>query len=72
MKLIVKNTFRDKTDHVTEYAPGTVLEVHDEGRSQDLVERGLCAVYDGKKKASVVLASVPEASEKSEDSEKSE
>ena len=27
MKLIVKNVFRDKEDHVTVYEPGTILEV---------------------------------------------
>lgn len=71
MKLIVKTLFRDKTDHVTEYAPDTVLEVQDEARAQDLVERGLCAVYNGKKKAAVVL-SAPESPEQSESPECSE
>lgn len=55
MKLIVKNTFRDKTDHVTVYAPQTILEVKDKERAADLVKRGLCAEYKGKKAASVTL-----------------
>jgi len=55
MKLIVKNTFRDKTDHVTVYAPETILEVKDKERAADLVKRGLCAEYKGKKAASVTL-----------------
>ena len=55
MKLIVKDTFRDKTDHVTVYAPETILEVKDKERAADLVKRGLCAEYKGKKAASVTL-----------------
>ena len=55
MKLIVKNTFRDKTDHVTIYEPGSILEVKDKERAADLVKRGLCAEYKGKKMASVTL-----------------
>ena len=55
MKLIVKNTFRDKTDHVTVYEPGSILEVKDKERASDLVKRGLCAEYKGKKTASVTL-----------------
>lgn len=42
MKLIVKNTFRDKNDHVTVYQPGTMLEIAEEARVANLVERGLC------------------------------
>lgn len=67
MKLIVKNTFRDKTDHVTVYEPETILEVKDKERAADLVKRGLCAEYKGKKAASVTLGEenpaedVPEA-----------
>ena len=48
MKLTVKKTFRDKTDHVTVYEPGSILEVNDKERAADLVKRGLCAVYKGK------------------------
>ena len=62
MKLIVKNTFRDKTDHVTVYEPGTILEVKDKERAGDLVKRGLCAEYKGKKAATVTLGDeTPEA-----------
>ena len=55
MKLIVKNAFRDKEDHVTVYEPGTILEVKDNERAADLVKRGLCAEYKGKKAATVTL-----------------
>ena len=55
MKLIVKNKFRDKDDHVTVYDPETILEVQDKDRAADLVKRGLCAEYKGKKAASVTL-----------------
>ena len=62
MKLNVKNTFRDKTDHVTVYEPGTILEVQDKERAVDLVKRGLCAEYKGKKAATVTLGDeTPEA-----------
>lgn len=55
MKLIVKNVFRDKTDHVTVYEPETILEVKDKERAADLVKRGLCVEYKGKKAATVTL-----------------
>lgn len=55
MKLTVKKTFRDKNDQVTVYEPGTILEVKDKERSADLVGRGLCAEYKGKKAAAVTL-----------------
>ena len=55
MKLIVKNAFRDKTDHVTVYEPGTILDMNDKERAADLVERGLCAEYKGKKAAAFTL-----------------
>lgn len=55
MKLVVKNTFRDKTDHVTVYEPETILEVKDKERATDLVKRGLCSEYKGKKAATVTL-----------------
>ena len=62
MKLIVKNIFRDKTDHVTVYKAGTILEVKDKDRAADLVKRGLCAEYKGKKPATVTLGEeTPEA-----------
>ena len=55
MKLTVKTTFRDKTDHVTVYEPGTILDVKDKERAADLVKRGLCAEYKGKRGATVTL-----------------
>ena len=55
MKLTVKNIVRDKTDHVTVYEPGTILDVKDKERAADLVKRGLCAEYTGKKAAAVTL-----------------
>lgn len=55
MKLTVKKTFRDKTDHVTVYEPETILDVKDKERAADLVKRGLCAEYKGKKDATVTL-----------------
>lgn len=42
MKLEVKQTFRDKNDHVTVYHPGDTLDVEDKARAADLVKRGLC------------------------------
>lgn len=73
MKLIVKNTFRDKVDHVTVYEPCTILEVNDKERAADLIERGLCAGYNGRKAAAITLGEeVPEPSETSESSEASE
>ena len=51
MKLIVKQTFRDKEDHVTVYHPGTILEMEDKERASDLVNRKLCAVYKSKTKS---------------------
>ena len=55
MKLTVKKIFRDKVDHVTVYAEGTILEVNDKERAKDLVERGLCAKYEGKADAVFTL-----------------
>ena len=55
MKLTVKKIFRDKVDHVTVYAEGTILEVNDKERAKDLVERGLCAKYEGKADAAFTL-----------------
>ena len=42
MKLRVKNVFRDKTDGVTIYAPGELIEIKDVARAKDLIERDLC------------------------------
>ena len=76
MKLIVKNLFRDKTDHVTVYEPETILEVKDKERAADLVKRGLCAEYKGKKAAAVTLGEEtpeePESPEKPESPEETE
>lgn len=60
MKLIVKNVFRDKEDHVTVYEPGTILEVNNSERASDLVKRGLCEKYEGNDVASFTLGK-PEA-----------
>ena len=68
MKLTVQNKFRDKYDHVTEYPKDTILDVQDEERAADLVKRGLCSEYKGKKKAVVTLAAAePQPTEKPED-----
>ncbi|MBR3442188.1 MAG: hypothetical protein IKG96_00870 [Bacteroidaceae bacterium] len=76
MKLIVKNLFRDKTDHVTVYEPETILEVKDKERAADLVKRGLCAEYKGKKAAAVTLGEEtpeePESPEKPESPDETE
>lgn len=63
MRLIVKQTFRDKVDHVTLYKDGTILEVKDAERAADLVERGLCAEYKGRKSATVTLGDEAPAGE---------
>lgn len=55
MKLIVKSIFRDKTNHVMVYEAGTILEVKDKERADDLVKRGLCAAYRGGKAPTVTL-----------------
>ncbi len=47
---------------MTVYEPGTILEVKDKERAGDLVKRGLCAEYKGKKPATVTLGEeAPEA-----------
>lgn len=43
MRLTVLKPFVDKYDHVTEYQPGTTLDIEDKGRVDDLIARGLCA-----------------------------
>ena len=48
MKLKVINAFCDKIDHVTVYEPGTILEVKDVERAQDLITRELCKEFKGK------------------------
>ena len=63
MKLKVVKTFRDKTDHVTVYEPGTILAVTDKKRASDLVKRGLCKEFKGKDAASVTLGEEAPAEE---------
>lgn len=41
MKLRVITTFRDKVDHKTVYKPGKQIEINDEQRARDLIDRGL-------------------------------
>ena len=55
MKVKVKETFRDRDDHVTEYKPGMVLEVKDEARAKSLLERELAVEFKGNKTAEAVL-----------------
>lgn len=66
MKLIVKSAFRDKTDHVTVYEPGTILEMKDKERAADLVKRGLCEEFKGRKNATVTLGEETSAEEAGE------
>ena len=62
MKLTVKNIFRDKTDHVTVYEPGAILEVKDKERAADLIKRGLCAQCKDERGADITLGEeAPEA-----------
>lgn len=72
MKLIVKNTFRDKKDLATVYPVGTTLEINDAERCADLIKRGLCeAVKDAMDEEPVVAAVESETPEKeSADGEK--
>ena len=55
MKLKVINAFCDKIDHVTVYEPGTILEVNDVERAQDLITRELCKEFKGKTAPTFVL-----------------
>ena len=55
MKVKVLTVFRDKNDHVTVYEPGMILEVKDEARANDLIERGLVKKFGGNQKAAAVL-----------------
>ena len=41
MKLRVIKTFRDKTDHKTLYEAGKQIEIGDEQRAHDIIDRGL-------------------------------
>lgn len=68
MKLIVKNTFRDKNDHVTVYQPGAIVEIAEEERAADLIRRGLAEKVE--KTGSPEKTESPESPEKSENSKK--
>lgn len=63
MKLTVKKIFRDKKDKVTLYEAGTIIDVKDAERASDLLKRGLCAEYKGKKAASLTLGEESPAKE---------
>ena len=63
MKLKVINAFCDKIDHVTVYEPGTILEVNDVERAQDLITRELCKEFKGKTAPTFVLGDQKSESE---------
>lgn len=63
MKLKVINAFCDKIDHVTVYEPGTILEVKDVERAQDLITRELCKEFKGKTAPTFVLGDQESKSE---------
>lgn len=66
MKLKVINAFCDKIDHVTVYEPGTILEVKDVERAQDLIIRELCKEFKGKTAPTFVLGDQESESEAGE------
>lgn len=66
MKLKVINAFCDKIDHVTIYEPGTILEVKDVERAQDLITRELCKEFKGKTAPTFVLGDQESESEAGE------
>ena len=66
MKLKVINAFCDKIDHVTVYEPGTILEVNDVERAQDLITRELCKEFKGKTAPTFVLGDQESESEAGE------
>ena len=66
MKLKVINAFCDKIDHVTVYEPGTILEVKDVERVQDLITRELCKEFKGKTAPTFVLGDQESESEAGE------
>ena len=72
MKLIVKTTFRDKTNLATTYPVGTILDLDDAERCADLIKRGLCeAVKDAVDEKPAVAAVESETPKKeSADGEK--
>lgn len=55
MKLKVTSIFKDKIDHETIYDVDTIIEVQDEARAADLIERGLCKEFKGKNTPAFVL-----------------
>jgi len=63
MKLKVINAFCDKIDHVTVYEPGTILEVNNVERAQDLITRELCKEFKGKIAPTFVLGDQESESE---------
>lgn len=63
MKLKVINAFCDKIDHVTVYESGTILEVKDVERAQDLITRELCKEFKGKTAPTFVLGDQESESE---------
>ncbi|MBQ7413825.1 MAG: hypothetical protein IJV09_00125 [Prevotella sp.] len=54
-KLTVLTKFRDKNDHKTVYKAGKILEIGNEARAKDLVDRGLCKEYGGNKAADITV-----------------
>ena len=66
MKLKVINAFCDKIDHVTVYEPGTILDVKDVDRAQDLITRELCKESKGKTAPTFVLGDQESKSEAGE------
>ena len=66
MKLKVINAFCDKIDHVTIYESGTILEVNDVERAQDLITRELCKEFKGKTAPTFVLGDQESESEAGE------
>lgn len=72
MKLIVKTTFRDKTNLATTYPVGTIVDLDDAERCADLIKRGLCeAVKDAVDEKPAVAAVESETPKKeSADGEK--
>ena len=63
MKLKVISAFCDKIDHVTVYEPGTILEVKDVERAQDLITRELCKEFKGKTAPTFILGDQESESE---------
>lgn len=72
MKVKVLKLFRDKNDHVTLYEPGMILEVKDEARANDLIERGLVKKFGGNQKAAAVLETADDTGNAAEDNNDSE